>query len=432
MLAQRAYTTFLFVLLCGINSYGQEGAPAQLSRFPEDLSSANLEYDGIFDDGWVSVSSYFLLRQPRGTFFKIKGLIPQLRDPNFSTQLDILIDRQLITTKTLGCGEFTLEISVPEPTTGESPRRVELKYSKSQLLPDPDDRPVAAQLFQLGFVPGTPAAAAPATVKSMPDIVSSAALGSGKITLGSGWHELERVTTTSFRWVNNDAEIIVEAPAGKNRFTLSFEIEPGPGVGLKPFELCLLKESAKTPFEKITVRGREAVQANLTLTPQTPEVIKLHIEGGGLPAPNDARILNFRVFNLKVSEFTALRGLPAAAYAKKRGGMFDDGWVGKKTEFKLPQLITPGVLVLQGALPALNDFTNEVVIKLDGKEVARQKLNPGEFEIITAPFSGGGVRKVEILFQNEVQLPNTDQRMVSALIRQVSIEKAAMKSGKKP
>ena len=415
--------SFLFAaLLWTTVSFGQESVPAQIVRFPADLSNNHSAYDGVFSDGWVATSSCFWLRQPSGTFFKLKGLIPQVNDPAFSTQLEVLIDRRLIVTKILGCGEFTLEFAAADLASGKNDHRVELRYSQAQLLPSPDNRTVAARVYEVGFVEGAPTNPVSITSKSSVDIIAPVA--SGQIALGGGWYGLEKSATTPFRWVNNNAEIVLDIPSGKDAVILGMEVEPGPGVALKPFELLLFRESAKAPFEKITVRGRETVQIDLPFSPGTTEVITLKIEGGGQLTSQDTRTLNFRVFKLKLSE--PVPQPVAASYAQKRSGMFDDGWVGKQVEFKIPQLSSPGVLVLRGSIPALSaseNLTNEVTIKVDNKVIAREKLKQGAFEITTPPIPGGGIRKVELLFLNEFRLPNTDQRMVSALIEQVAFEK---------
>ena len=423
----------LFIVTCllwATPSWGQEGAPAQSFRFPTDLGNNQSAHDGVFSDGWVATYSCFLLRQPTGTFFKLKGLIPQVSDPAFSTQLELLIDRRLMATKSLGCGEFTLEVSASDLASGKSDHRVEIRYAKSQLLPAPDNRTVAARIHEIGFVDGTSTNPTATTSKSSADIIANAP--SGQIALGGGWYGLEKTATTPFRWVNNNAEIVLDMPTGKDSFTLGVEIEPGPGVALKPFELLLFRESSGTPFEKVVIRGRETVQIKLPFTPGTTEVITLRVEGGGQLIPQDSRTLNFRVFKLKLSEPAPL--LVAAAYAQKRNGMFDDGWVGKQVEFKLPQLSSPSVLVLRGSIPALSaaeSSTNEVTIKVDNKIIAQEKLSQGVFEITTPLIVGGGIRKVELLFLNEFKLPNTDQRMVSALIEQVTFEKPPIVIDKK-
>ncbi len=426
-LMRYSYSIILVTLLWATASFGQENVLAQVSRFPEDLiSSQGVDHEGIYSDGWVAASACIVLRQPSGTFFRLKGLIPQISNSAFSTQLEVLIDRRLVITKMLGCGEFTIEASILNLTSNIN-RRIELRYTKTQLLPAPDARAVAAQLFQVGFVTETLNNPASTRLKSATDIIAPAA--SGQIALGAGWYESEKMMATPFRWVNNNAEIVLDMLAGKAPATLELELEPGPGVSLKPFELLLFRESSSMPFEKITVQGRETVRFNLPFSPNTTEVITLKVEGGGQLIPQELRVLNFRVFKIKLSESQPAPAAPqpaAATHAQKRNGMFDDGWVSKHVEFKLPQLFSPGILVLRGSIPVLSatdNLANEVIIKVDDKIIAQEKLKQGTFEITTSPISGGGIRKVELIFLNEFKLPNTDQRIVSALIEQVTFEK---------
>ncbi len=114
-------------------------------------------------------------------------------------------------------------------------------------------------------------------------------------SLGSGWFPLETYRAESFRWVTNDAEVSV-AVFRNVRHYLNIHLEPGPGLNLKPFEL-LIKESDET-LARTTVRGRQMVSLELAPTEPTVRKLVLHVEGGGKAAPNDTRLLNFRVFKL--------------------------------------------------------------------------------------------------------------------------------------
>jgi hypothetical protein len=112
-------------------------------------------------------------------------------------------------------------------------------------------------------------------------------------SLGSGWFSLETYRAESFRWVMNDAEIYVAALRNVKHY-LQIHLEPGPGLNLKPFEL-LIKENGNT-LARTTVKGRQMISVELPATEPRVRKLMLHVEGGGKPAPNDARVLNFRVF----------------------------------------------------------------------------------------------------------------------------------------
>ena len=114
-------------------------------------------------------------------------------------------------------------------------------------------------------------------------------------SLGPGWFPLETYRAESFRWVTNDAEVYVAALRNVKHY-LNIHLEPGPGLNLKPFEL-LIKEDDQT-LARTTVKGRQMVSLELQASEPAVRKLVLHVEGGGKAAPNDNRVLNFRVFKL--------------------------------------------------------------------------------------------------------------------------------------
>ena len=114
-------------------------------------------------------------------------------------------------------------------------------------------------------------------------------------SLGSGWFPLETYRAESFRWVTNDAEIYA-ASLKKVKHFLNIHLEPGPGLNLKPFEL-LVKENDDV-LQRVTVKGRQMISIELPASEPKVRKLVLHVEGGGKAAPNDSRLLNFRVFKL--------------------------------------------------------------------------------------------------------------------------------------
>lgn len=114
-------------------------------------------------------------------------------------------------------------------------------------------------------------------------------------SLGAGWFPLETYRAESFRWVTNDAEIYV-ASLRKVKHYLNIHLEPGPGLNLKPFEL-LVKQDGDV-LQRITVKGRQMISVELAAAEPAVRKLVLHVEGGGKAAPNDVRLLNFRVFKL--------------------------------------------------------------------------------------------------------------------------------------
>jgi len=132
----------------------------------------------------------------------------------------------------------------------------------------------------------------------MPDIVPA----TNDIALGSGWGPTETHRGEIFRWVENDAVIYVAALKRVDH-QVQMTLEPGPGVGLKPFELHVFDSGPL--LTKIDVRGRQPI--SFVIPPGEPAVhaLKLHLDAGGKAAPNDPRVLNFRVFQIIVNRLSA-------------------------------------------------------------------------------------------------------------------------------
>jgi hypothetical protein len=119
--------------------------------------------------------------------------------------------------------------------------------------------------------------------------------------IGSGWYSLETFGGETFRWANNDAQLILaEPPEGGE---LRLDIAPGPGVDYAPFSLRVYSGERLLTQVEITQRQWVPIplkkeNGQLTLT--------LRVEGGGKRLPTDHRVMNFRAFvhsaNLPVPE----------------------------------------------------------------------------------------------------------------------------------
>jgi hypothetical protein len=116
--------------------------------------------------------------------------------------------------------------------------------------------------------------------------------------LGPGWYEAEFEDGVPFRWSRKDATIHV-ALVREVRHTLTLELEPGPGVRLEPFMLAVALTDG-TPLARILVNGRERV--SFELPREAPRVfsIVLRAEEGGTTTADDERVLDFRVFDVKL------------------------------------------------------------------------------------------------------------------------------------
>uniref|UniRef100_Q02BJ6 Uncharacterized protein n=1 Tax=Solibacter usitatus (strain Ellin6076) TaxID=234267 RepID=Q02BJ6_SOLUE len=116
------------------------------------------------------------------------------------------------------------------------------------------------------------------------------------INLGEGWFppERDRETGEIFRWIDDHAEVTLQAPAAGGAIAL--EVEPGPGVGPLP-QVLRVFDTAGNQVASWTISGRATLQ--LWAPPAAaggPQTFRLSPADGGRPLLDDLRILNFRFF----------------------------------------------------------------------------------------------------------------------------------------
>ena len=125
--------------------------PAQVNEIPADLGDSDLEYSGVYEDGWLGDRAFFVLGQPRGARqLVVNGDLPDL-DTESPPSVDVLVDGRVVHTERLGSGRFVMRMRLDD---WAPKRRVELKFSPTRLLPAPDGREVGALLKSIGFPAG--------------------------------------------------------------------------------------------------------------------------------------------------------------------------------------------------------------------------------------------------------------------------------------
>jgi len=259
--------------------------PAIIEHFPLDLSNPNLEYSGIYEDGWLSESSYAVLKAPRRSHVEVAGTVPEIDDPGFHTEARVSVDGQEITREMLGVGAFTL--SAGDVRAGR--HRLSVQFSHREVLPHGDRRIVVALLSKYGFVAGrmeTETRHAANTEARLGDIP----VGPG-LELGPEWGAAERYGGKLFRWCGGPVTLGVP-PASRG---VALELEPGPGVSRLPLHLQVTDTQGRS-VASFTVPGYERLMIPLPMGHST--VLRLHADNGGSHIASDPRILDFRVFGV--------------------------------------------------------------------------------------------------------------------------------------
>jgi hypothetical protein len=134
----------------------------QVWTSPEsELRHPDLEYSGFYEDGWIAESGYLTLSQkPEQTKLVLRGFVPDLGNPSFSTRLNVKVDGQPVTFtgKTAAYpvigGKFVVgryEVSADVPYSTSARRKVELDWSDIQQFQDQDTRRAAARIESILF-----------------------------------------------------------------------------------------------------------------------------------------------------------------------------------------------------------------------------------------------------------------------------------------
>lgn len=122
------------------------------------------------------------------------------------------------------------------------------------------------------------------------------------VSLGKNWFHLERSGEEAFRWVENDAELVIDAEkTGRGAKFLVLDIEPGPGVDSSAFLLHLREPGGRT-VASVGVERRTKVTLPVSdLTASGPRRLRLYTSDGGRRVADENRVLNFRVFRCDLS-----------------------------------------------------------------------------------------------------------------------------------
>jgi hypothetical protein len=128
------------------------------------------------------------------------------------------------------------------------------------------------------------------------DIVAAA----DGLMVGDGWYAPERHGRRAFRWARGGAELIVFNPAGPP-CSLETRAQAGPAVGFEPCELKVRDWRGEVVAKAAIEKTPRLVRLVLPWRPGQAQVFTLEVEGGGapVPAPNDPRILEFRLFGCR-------------------------------------------------------------------------------------------------------------------------------------
>ncbi|MDO8543843.1 MAG: hypothetical protein Q7S40_25655 [Opitutaceae bacterium] len=134
--------------------YRQLKRPTRVRYFPEDIAAAEtLEFSGIYEDGWISPHSKFVLAGlPVGGCVRLRGFVPEMPGTAVGTgTLELTVGSQK---HELPAAAGWFDWLVPAPAGHAT--TIELRFSASAPLSAGDQRPSGAKLEILEVLPGYP------------------------------------------------------------------------------------------------------------------------------------------------------------------------------------------------------------------------------------------------------------------------------------
>jgi hypothetical protein len=134
------------VSLVSAARYAHLRAPSALSSFPADLGNPDLEYSGLYEDGWMGADGYVRLAGGPAADLVVRGQVPA----GAGGQLRLLVDGHRVDSVVATTGPLNVRVRIP---ASAATRRVELRFAKTIKLAAPDLRPASVHLSFLGLQP---------------------------------------------------------------------------------------------------------------------------------------------------------------------------------------------------------------------------------------------------------------------------------------
>jgi hypothetical protein len=146
----RRLTSFIRdISLVSDEAYAAMKPPARVAAFPEGLADKNLEYSGIYEDGWIGERAFLRLAGPKEPVqFRVSGMTPWDPQKSGVSQLIVRVDGMAKARETLKQGPFTISFDL---ASSEKAITVELEANAVEPLSVLDRRPASVRLSSVGW-----------------------------------------------------------------------------------------------------------------------------------------------------------------------------------------------------------------------------------------------------------------------------------------
>lgn len=201
-------------------------------------------------------------------------------------------------------GRVSLTMTVPAGTTA-----LQLHVDSPDVAVPGDPRTLNFRVYSAGWEDSPAshyAASYLAQIDAPSDVVPSASVSAAQggqlpndgLFVGDGWYPVENSGGTTWRWMDNDAYIVVTHPT-KSQSSLQVDLQPGPSLGSDNATVSLVDEQGNS-VGSLPLRGnRQVWSVNLPLPSEPVVAFQLVVSGSAdAVVPNDSRTLNLRVYKL--------------------------------------------------------------------------------------------------------------------------------------
>jgi hypothetical protein len=168
------------VRIIDANALDSPAIPSRVDKFPSGLGNRNLEFSGIYEDGWLGDDGFIVLSSDRPGKALFRGLFSKGLGLG-SVDLALTVEGGASIRKHLEPGPFELELPV-----GPGRSRIGFQFSAIGRLPAGDNRPAVALLSSVSIEPGD--AKSPEQLKSvnLPKVIDGVGVDADGVFL-DGW-----------------------------------------------------------------------------------------------------------------------------------------------------------------------------------------------------------------------------------------------------
>jgi hypothetical protein len=213
------------------------------------------------------------------------------------------------------------------------------------------------------------------------------------ISLGQNWYGLEGTPPKAYRWMNNDAELILVG-SGEQQYRLIFDAIAGPGVSSPVRHIQILVNGSKVHEQ--TLDGQAHVATGPFQLAHRDNLVVIHTDE--IPQPlvvNDPRSMDMFVSGITAcgeESFAARRTIENPSdiradevlrHLDKMTGIYSDLWVAPEASIDLGNPGRATAVILEGTVPTWSKFVFplRIVLRAGGESIGSVMVAaPGPFQ----------------------------------------------------